>query len=59
MHDLVQHVVCWCRYGVPCNVGDSKMRYDLVVKTYYWIAIVVSNTRLTALPPADCNGPPA
>ncbi|KAK9902216.1 hypothetical protein WJX75_007899 [Coccomyxa subellipsoidea] len=33
-------------YAVPCNVGDTKMRYDLVVKTYYWIAIVVSNTRI-------------
>ncbi len=36
---------CPCRYAVPCNVGDTKMRYDLVVKTYYWIAIVISNTR--------------
>ncbi len=34
-----------CRYGVSCNVGDTNMRYDLVVKTYYWISIVVSNTR--------------
>jgi hypothetical protein len=33
------------RYGIPCNVGDTKMRYDLVVKQYYWISVVVSNTR--------------
>ncbi|BDA51120.1 hypothetical protein COCOBI_17-3400 [Coccomyxa sp. Obi] len=33
-------------YAVPCNVGDTKMRYELVVKTYWWIAIVISNTRI-------------
>ncbi len=35
----------WCRYAVPCNVGESKMRYDLVERHYYWFSLVVSNTR--------------
>ena len=34
-----------CRYAVPCNVGNTKMRYDLVERHYYWFSLVVSNTR--------------
>ncbi len=32
-------------YAVPCNVGDSNLRYDIVVSSYYWFSLVVSNTR--------------
>ncbi|CAL8470266.1 g9808 [Coccomyxa elongata] len=33
-------------YAVPCNVGDSNLRYDIVVSSYYWFSLVVSNTRV-------------
>ena len=33
-------------YGVPCNVGDTKLEYTFVVKQYYWFELVVSNTRI-------------
>ena len=32
-------------YAVPCPVGDSTMRYDIVVSSYYWFSMIVSNTR--------------
>ncbi len=32
-------------YAVPCNVADSPLRYDIVVSSYYWFSLVVSNTR--------------
>ena len=32
-------------YAVPCNVADSSLRYDIVVSSYYWFSLVVSNTR--------------
>jgi len=39
-------------YAVPCNTGDSSLRYDIVVSSYYWFSLVVSNTRcaLAAVP---------
>nr|QOL01074.1 putative extracellular protein CSOL_007b [Pseudococcomyxa simplex] len=33
-------------YAVPCNVADSSLRYDIVVSSYYWFSLVVSNTRV-------------
>lgn len=33
-------------YGVPCNVGGTKLQYSFVVKHYYWFELVVSNTRI-------------
>ena len=33
-------------YGVPCNVGNTKLEYTFVVKQYYWFELVVSNTRI-------------
>ena len=38
-------------HAVPCNVGDSKLVYSIVVSTYYWFSLVVSNTRCG---PAPC-----
>ena len=38
---------------MPCNVGDTKMRFDLVEKHYYWFTLVVSNTRSGTAAPAD------
>ncbi len=35
-------------HAVPCNVGDSKLKYSIVVSTYYWFSLVVSNTRCAA-----------
>lgn len=35
-------------YAVPCNVADSSLRYDIVVSSYYWFSLVVSNTRCAA-----------
>lgn len=32
-------------HAVPCEVGDSKLHYSIVVSTYYWFSLVVSNTR--------------
>lgn len=32
-------------YAVPCDVADSSLRYDIVVSSYYWFSLVVSNTR--------------
>jgi len=29
-------------------VGDSKLKYSIVVSTYYWFSLVVSNTRCGA-----------
>ena len=37
-------------YATPCPVGDSTMRYDIVVSSYYWFSMVVSNTRSAASP---------
>ena len=36
-------------HAVPCNVGDSKLKYSIVVSTYYWFSLVVSNTRCGSL----------
>ena len=36
-------------HAVPCEVGDSKMHYSIVVSTYYWFSLVVSNTRCVPL----------
>ena len=33
-------------YGVPCNVGDSKLQYSFTMKDYYFFEFVVSNTRI-------------
>ena len=33
-------------YGVPCNVGNTKLEYTFVVKQYYWFELVISNTRI-------------
>ncbi|KAK9834151.1 hypothetical protein WJX81_003220 [Elliptochloris bilobata] len=33
-------------HAMPCNVGDSKLHYSIVVSTYYWFSLVVSNTRI-------------
>ena len=33
-------------YGVPCNVGDTKLDYHFKVKQYYWFELVISNTRI-------------
>ena len=30
---------------MPCPVGDSNMRYDIVVSSQYWFSLVISNTR--------------
>ena len=38
-------------HAVPCEVGDSKMHYSIVVSTYYWFSLVVSNTRCAPRPP--------
>ena len=32
-------------YAVDCPVGDSTLRYDIVVSSQYWFSLVVSNTR--------------
>ena len=32
-------------FAVPCNVGDSKLIYSVVVSSYYWFSMVVSNSR--------------
>ena len=32
-------------YAVPCPVGDTKIRYDIVVSSQYWFSLVISNTR--------------
>ena len=32
-------------YAVPCNVGSSALVYSVVVSSYYWFSLVVSNTR--------------
>jgi hypothetical protein len=34
-------------YAIPCPTGDSSLRYDIVVSSYYWFSLVVSNTRCT------------
>ena len=31
-------------YAVPCDVGDSKLDYKVVVGSQYWFSLVVSNT---------------
>jgi hypothetical protein len=36
-------------YGVPCNVGGTKLDYRFKVKQYYWFELVVSNTRIPIL----------
>lgn len=43
-------------YAVPCNTGDSSLRYDIVVSSYYWFSLVVSNTRC-ALAAAPLSAP--
>ena len=30
---------------MPCPVGDTNIRYDIVVSSQYWFSLVVSNTR--------------
>ena len=30
---------------MPCNVGSSALVYSVVVSSYYWFSLVVSNTR--------------
>lgn len=30
---------------MPCPVGDSNIRYDIVVSSQYWFSLVISNTR--------------
>ncbi len=37
-------------YAVPCPVGDTNLRYDIVVSSQYWFSLVISNTRS-----ASCN----
>ena len=32
-------------YAVPCPVGNSTFRYDIVVSSQYWFSMVISNTR--------------
>ena len=32
-------------YAVPCNVGNSTLRYNVVLHTHWILAIVVSNHR--------------
>ena len=32
-------------YAVPCPVGDTNIRYDIVVSSQYWFSLVISNTR--------------
>lgn len=38
-------------FAVPCNVGSSKMRYDIVASSYYWFGLVVSNSRYSLCKP--------
>ncbi|CAL5218467.1 g150 [Coccomyxa viridis] len=33
-------------YAVPCPVGDTNIRYDIVVSSQYWFSLVISNTRV-------------
>lgn len=33
-------------FAVPCNVGDTRLTYSIVVSSYYWFSMVVSNTRV-------------
>lgn len=41
-------------YAVPCNVGSTPLVYSIVVSSYYWFSMVVSNTRYTPLlPPSE------
>ena len=35
-------------FAVPCNVGDTTLYYSIVVSSYYWFSMVVSNTRHAA-----------
>lgn len=37
-------------YAVPCNVGNTKLNYKVVVSSPYWFSLVVSNT---AVPVSD------
>ena len=32
-------------FAVPCNVGNTKFNYKIVVSSYYWFSMVISNTR--------------
>lgn len=32
-------------FAVPCHTGDTPMHYSIVVSSYYWFSMVVSNTR--------------
>ena len=41
-------------YAVPCPVGNSTFRYDIVVSSQYWFSMVISNTRSA---PALLHGP--
>ena len=36
---------------MPCNVGSSSLVYSIVVSSYYWFSLVVSNTRCAFLRP--------
>jgi hypothetical protein len=31
-------------FAVPCNVGDSKLRYSIIYMTDYW-GLVIGNSR--------------
>ena len=44
-------------YAVPCNVGSSTLVYSIVVSSYYWFSLVVSNTRQAALSPSSLLPP--
>ena len=35
-------------FAVPCHTGDTPMHYSIVVSSYYWFSMVISNSRYAA-----------
>ena len=42
-------------FAVPCHTGDTPMHYSIVVSSYYWFSMVISNTRYAARQHGACS----